>query len=195
MQKFYLVNPYVIGYVVTLISGRWLWACVKTLLLSVLPQSWQKGARHFSQIIIITGLSLAYFYCVSLVGSDESAEDESYIKFNKTFRMGCLLYPYVYTICYIVTTILMSTVSVLYRVFVMAATYQEDIQSYLELVPDGDGIIELSSSSQQYLNSSVQHKCSNDPVQIRQEVESLRQVCFKNKLFWCIHHICGYYIC
>ena len=43
----------------------------------------------------------------------------------------------------------------------MATTYQEEIQNFLELVPE---------------LPVIQHKCSKDPVEVRQEVEILRKV-------------------
>ena len=94
LQKFYLVNPYVIGYVFSLVSARWLWTCCKTFIANVFPQSWQKGTRHYSQIVVMFMLALAHFYCVSLIASSEDpSEDEPQLKINRTFLMGCLLYP------------------------------------------------------------------------------------------------------
>ena len=54
----------------------------------------------------------------------------------------------------------------------MATTYQEEIQNFLELVPES-----FTQDHKQH-ESVIQHKCSNDPVEVRQEVEFLRKVIF-----------------
>ena len=54
----------------------------------------------------------------------------------------------------------------------MATTYQEEIQNFLELVPES-----LAQDHKQQ-ECIIQHKCSNDPVEVRQEVEFLRKVNF-----------------
>lgn len=57
----------------------------------------------------------------------------------------------------------------------MATIYQEEIKSFLELIPES-GADALSTSAA--LNSSLSHRCSNDPVQVREEADMLRQVLF-----------------
>ena len=51
----------------------------------------------------------------------------------------------------------------------MGATFQEEVKSYLELVTDVNA--EHNAGGQ-----NIQHKCSNDPTHVRNEVEILRQV-------------------
>jgi len=145
--KFYLVNPYLIGYVLTLITPRFIWSCCKTLIFYVLPLSWQKRTTSYSQLFILFLTGFAHFYFISLIYTEEFSHDEAYVKMNPAFLMGCLLYP----------------------TFVMATTYQEEIQNFLELVPES-----LAQDHKQQ-ECIIQHKCSNDPVEVRQEVEFLRK--------------------
>jgi len=137
--KFYLVNPHLIGYVLTLVTPRFLWSCCKTLIFYVLPSSWQKRTTFYLKLFVLFLLGAAHFYFLSTFYSDEFSRHEVYAKMNPTFLMGCLLYP----------------------TFIMATTYQEEIQNFLELVPE---------------LPVIQHKCSKDPVEVRQEVEILRKV-------------------
>ena len=62
----------------------------------------------------------------------------------------------------------------------LVAVYRSEIFQYLELVPEnchsGD-----DASTVQRQTCDVQHKCSNDPVKVRQEVEYLRKD-FNNRL-------------
>ena len=51
----------------------------------------------------------------------------------------------------------------------MATTYQEEIKNFLELVPTDQPNLGLHQIP-------IQHKCSNDPAEVRQEVEFLRHV-------------------
>ncbi|XP_057373719.1 transmembrane protein 39A-like [Daphnia carinata] len=146
--KFYLVNPYVIGFVLTLIIPRWLWTCCKTLITSIFPQSLQEGSKQYCQIILLAALGTIHFYLLFLISAEDANEDKSCIKGNPLFRLGCLLYP----------------------TFVMAATYREEIRTYLELIPNQTGINDVMLCS-----SQLQHRCSNDPIQVRQEVETLRK--------------------
>lgn len=88
------MNPYVIGYVFTLVGARWLWTCCKTIIANVFPQTWQKRARHYCQVSVLLVLGLAHFYFISLIASSEdSSDEEPQLKINKAFLMGCLLYP------------------------------------------------------------------------------------------------------
>ena len=88
------MNPYIIGYVLTLIGTRWLWACFKTLIVHTFPMSWQQRTQYYSQIVTLACLGFAHFYCISLIASEEVSEEESFFKANRTYRMSCLLYPY-----------------------------------------------------------------------------------------------------
>lgn len=54
----------------------------------------------------------------------------------------------------------------------MGTTFKEEIKNYLELVPDSNNIAEHTAVD----TKNVQHKCSNDPSQVRNEVEMLRKV-------------------
>lgn len=53
----------------------------------------------------------------------------------------------------------------------MGATFQEEVKNYLELVTDVHEGAELTVDGK-----NIQHKCSNDPTQVRNEVEKLRKV-------------------
>ena len=93
-QKFYLVNPYLIGYVLTIVSPRWLWTCFfKTFILNLAPPSWQKAAERGCQIIALSFLAIIHFYCVSQLISSEEDDESSYLNVNKTFGICCLIYP------------------------------------------------------------------------------------------------------
>ncbi len=82
------------GYVLTLVIPRWLWTCCKTLILSIFPQSLQEGAKHYCQIILLTGIGTAHFYFLFLIASsEETTEDKTYAKGSPMFRLGCLFYP------------------------------------------------------------------------------------------------------
>lgn len=93
LQKFYLVNPYVIGYVLTLITPRWLWTCCKTLITSILPNSLHKQTKHYCQMVLLAALGGVHFYFLFLIASEESNEEKPNIKVNPIFRLGCLIYP------------------------------------------------------------------------------------------------------
>jgi len=54
----------------------------------------------------------------------------------------------------------------------MGATFQEEVKSYLELVTDVNEVAQHTAGG----NKNIQHKCSNDPTHVRNEVEILRQV-------------------
>ena len=53
----------------------------------------------------------------------------------------------------------------------MGATFQEEVKNYVELVSDVNEVTEHTAGGK-----NIQHKCSNDPIQVRNEVEILRQV-------------------
>ena len=63
----------------------------------------------------------------------------------------------------------------------MASTYREEIKSYLDLIPNNK-----TEASEVYNSTSeqLQHRCSSDPDQVRQEVETLRTVWSLSKVFY-----------
>ena len=71
------------------------------------------------------------------------------------------------------------SISFLYvRSFVMAATYHKQIKNYLELIPDNGKDFPTTNPASPHSLSTVQHRCSNDPAQVREEADLLRQVHF-----------------
>ncbi|EFX81380.1 hypothetical protein DAPPUDRAFT_303413 [Daphnia pulex] len=146
--KFYLINPYVICFVLTLVIPRWLWTCCKTLIISIFPQSLQEGIKHYCQMILLATLAAVHFYFLFLIASEDPSIDKTYIKGHPIFRLCCLIYP----------------------TLVMATTYRSEFKNFLELVPN-----QLGTSDVLLQSSQLQHRCSNDPALVRQEVETLRQ--------------------
>nr|CAH0105905.1 unnamed protein product [Daphnia galeata] len=146
--KFYLINPYVICFVLTLIIPRWLWTCCQTLIISIFPQSLQEGIKHYCQMILLATLGIIHFYFLYLIASEDSNLDKTYIKGHPIFRLCCLIYP----------------------TLIMAVIYRDEFKNVVELVPSKIGTRDVLLQS-----SLLQHRCSNDPVQVRQEVETLRK--------------------
>ncbi len=77
----------------------------------------------------------------------------------------------------------------------MTTTYQEDLKSYVELVPESEKSLHVTHSSL-HTSLNVKHKCSGDPVLVRQEVEWLRQAitfylynCIEFKVFLFLNRI------
>lgn len=59
----------------------------------------------------------------------------------------------------------------------MVANYQKEIKNYLELVPNsGASDFQDSVSTNLPVPPQLQHKCSNDPAQVRREAEILTKV-------------------
>lgn len=146
-QKFYLVNPYLVGYVLTLLVPRWLWTVFKTFIHFLLPTSWQGHVKHHTRTLILISAGLAYAACATLITLEETVQQEGFSLEFSHLRYCYLFYP-----------------------AFLAFVYHTDMGHYLDLIPDSTP----QHVRPEREKVEVEHQCSSDPVKVRREVEHLR---------------------